>query len=138
MIRARAIPPKQSTTMILGALLAMAMGAIRCSSGDDGSETASTGASTAAMCMNIASTSESCQIGGPSPGVCPESPKGWSGTQAPGTACTEATECAGIICKCDDPAVEWYVGVCACGECATYEVACAEANVVDCEKITPG
>ncbi len=92
---------------------------------------------TGEQCMSFAMTSEGCQISGPSPGVCPAAPKGWSGAGAPGDACMTGTECAGIVCKCSDPVVEWYVGVCGCEVCADYAVACEQANVVDCKQIDP-
>ncbi|WP_433928243.1 hypothetical protein AB3662_33640 [Sorangium cellulosum] len=89
------------------------------------------------QCMHFASTHEGCQIGGPSPFVCPDEPKGWSGTAMPGEACSNGTDCKGIICKCNEPVQQWYVGVCACGTCADYDVACEEANVVSCGDIAP-
>lgn len=126
-------PPIPGAWRALGIALAAALGAVRC--GPGGSESEGSGTSSGGVCMDYAITSEGCQIGGPGPGLCPEAPKGWSGTKAAGEACGGATECAGIICSCEDPVLEWYVGVCGCGECADYEVACAEANVVDCMKI---
>src|SRR5690606_26463774 len=133
---------RRSTTWILallrvtGAAAAMALWGLAC--GPGGSESESDGtASSGEVCMSFAQTSESCAIGGPSPGVCPAAPKSWTGAKAAGEACGGATECAGIVCKCEDPAVEWYVGVCACGECAAYEVACAEADDVSCKQLAP-
>ncbi|WP_437631125.1 hypothetical protein [Sorangium sp. So ce854] len=98
--------------------------------GSDGSASSGSG-----QCMHFASTHEGCQIGGPSPFVCPDEPKGWSGTAMPGEACADGTDCKGIICKCNDPVQQWYVGVCSCGTCAGYEVACEQANVVSCSDI---
>ena len=66
----------------------------------------STSSDTGEQCMSFATTSEGCQISGPSPGVCPAAPKGWSGAAAPGAACATGTQCAGIVCKCSDPIVQ--------------------------------
>ena len=118
--------------LVLAALVSLA---VAC--GDGTSVERDAGSSNGEMCMHFATTVEGCQLGGPSPGVCPQAPKGWNGAQAPGEACGSGTECAGIVCKCDQPVMEWYAGVCACGVCASYEVACAAANVANCEQISP-
>jgi hypothetical protein len=126
---------------ILGLLGSILLSTSSCSSPGPAADEASAGGTSVSagsgQCMQFATTNEGCQIGGPSPLVCPATPKGWSGTATPGEACSDGTDCKGIICKCDDPVQQWYVGVCACGSCANYDVACEEANVVSCKKIGP-
>jgi hypothetical protein len=46
---------------------------------------------------------------------------------APGTACSEASECAELCCECDDVPREHGVRACVEGRCADAAVACAEA-----------
>ncbi|WP_437721680.1 hypothetical protein [Sorangium sp. So ce861] len=142
------------TSLLTGLLVAILVSTSSCSSsnpdpedpdpdaastggGGAGSSSAGSSSSGGGQCMHFASTHEGCQIGNPSPLVCPDEPRGWTGTAMPGEACSDGTDCKGIICKCNEPMQQWYVGVCACGTCAGYDVACEEANIVSCSDIAP-